>query len=416
MRIRGDFDWLILITTFVLCVVGLGLIYSVFHPHANGYTEPVSNAYFIRQLIWLTVGIGALLAGFLVPFRIYEALAYVFYGIGVILLIAVLFVKGGPQAQRWIALGPLRLQPSEFMKIALLFVWARVLSGQRRGGSDRARKVFLAFAFSVIPFLLILKQPDLGTAIVLFVIVFPVLYWRGVKGYQIFFFLSPLVTILLVIYGEKITSNPWPFGIYIVFIFIIAYWKRSDLKASLSLVTSNLGIALIFPYVWLRLKAYQQDRILSFLAPGSNRLDQGWQVFQSKIAIGSGGLSGKGFFLGTQKALEFLPAKHTDFIFSVLGEEVGFLGALLVLILFTVLIVRALVLGDKAKSEFASTVCIGIAAYFFFQVFINVAMTTGMAPVTGIPLPFLSYGGSSLVVSCFFVGFLLNCSVRWYEY
>ncbi|UCH83972.1 MAG: rod shape-determining protein RodA [Candidatus Latescibacterota bacterium] len=415
MRLKGDFDWLVLITASVLCIVGLGLIYSVFHPPQNGYAEPGDNTFFIRQLIWLAIGMVALFAGFIVPFRIFEALAFVFYGVGIVLLVAVLFVKGGPQAQRWIAIGPMRLQPSEFMKIALLFVWARVLSGQRRG-SDRSQKVIAALALSVIPFLLILRQPDLGTAMVLFVIIFPVLYWRGIKGYQIFFFLSPLVTILLIIYGEKITSNPWPFGIYIVFIFLVAYWKRSDLKASLSLVVANLGTALIFPFVWQRLKVYQQDRILNFLDPGANRLDEGWQVFQSKIAIGSGGLSGKGFFLGTQKALEFLPAKHTDFIFSVLGEEVGFVGALLVLVLFTVLIVRALILGDKAKSEFASTVCIGIAAYFFFQVFINVAMTTGMAPVTGIPLPFLSYGGSSLVVSCFFVGFLLNCSVRWYEY
>ncbi|UCG53075.1 MAG: rod shape-determining protein RodA [Candidatus Latescibacterota bacterium] len=415
MRLRGDFDWLIMITTSVLCIVGLGLIYSVFHPHQNGYSEPVSNIYFIRQLIWTGVGMAALLVGFLIPFRIYEALAYVFYGLCTVLLIAVLFMKGGTHAQRWIPLGPIKLQPSEFMKIALLFVWARVLSGQRRG-SDRTKKVFVALVFSVIPFLLILRQPDLGTAMVLFVIILPVLYWRGVKGYQILFFLSPIVAILLIIYGEKITTNPWPFGIYIVLVFIIAYWKRSDLKASVSLVAANLGFGLILPYVWQRLKVYQQDRILNFLDPGANRLDEGWQVFQSKIAIGSGGLSGKGFFLGTQKALEFLPAKHTDFIFSVLGEEVGFVGALLVLILFTVLILRALVLGGKAKSEFASTVCVGIAAYFFFQVFVNVAMTTGMAPVTGIPLPFLSYGGSSLVVSCFFVGFLLNCSVRWYEY
>jgi rod shape determining protein RodA len=415
LRLRGDFDWLILLTTSVLCVVGLGLIYSVFHAPQNGFAEPVSDTFFIRQLIWAAIGMAALFAGFIIPFRIFEALAFVFYGVGIILLVAVMFVKGGPQAQRWIPIGPLRLQPSEFMKIALLLVWARVLSGQRRD-SDRSKKVILALIFSIVPLLLILRQPDLGTAMVLFVILFPVLYWRGVKGYQIFFFLSPLATILLIIYGEKITTNPWPFGVYIVCIFLVAYWKRSDLKASLSLVASNLGTALIFPFVWQRLKIYQQDRILNFLDPGANRLDEGWQVFQSKIAIGSGGLSGKGFFLGTQKALEFLPAKHTDFIFSVLGEEVGFIGALLVLILFTVLIVRALVLGDKAKSEFASTVCIGIAAYFFFQVFINVAMTTGMAPVTGIPLPFLSYGGSSLIVSCFFVGFLLNCSVRWYEY
>ena len=182
------------------------------------------------------------------------------------------------------------------------------------------------------------------------------------------------------------------------------------------LVAVNLSVGLFLPIVWGNMKAYQQRRLLNFLDPEVDRLSAGWQVFQSKIAIGSGGLAGKGYLQGTQKALEFLPAKHTDFIFSVLGEEMGFVGAVFVLLLFAVLIYRALVIAAKAKSEFASTVCIGIAAYFFFQVATNVAMTVGMAPVTGIPLPFLSYGGSSLVVSCFFVGFLLNCSVRWDEY
>ena len=181
-------------------------------------------------------------------------------------------------------------------------------------------------------------------------------------------------------------------------------------------VGANLGVGLFLPIVWGNLKAYQQRRLLNFLDPEVDKLSAGWQVFQSKIAIGSGGLTGKGYMEGTQKALEFLPAKHTDFIFSVLGEEMGLAGALFVLFLFAVLIYRALVIAAKAKSEFASTVCLGIAAYFFFQVVTNVAMTVGMAPVAGIPLPFLSYGGSSLVVSCFFVGFLLNCSVRWYEY
>jgi rod shape determining protein RodA len=415
MRTRGDFDWLVVITSVTLVIVGLGLIYSIFHPHQNGFAQEVDNVYFTRQLIWVCLGFVAALLGYFVPFRYFEALAFVFYALGTFLLILVLFIGGGSHTQRWISLGPMKLQPSELMKIAMMFVWARVLAGQR-GTADRTRKVIFALGISLLPFLLVLRQPDLGTAIVLFVIVLPVLYWRGVKGYQILFFLSPIIAILLIIYGEEITGNPWPFGIYIVFIFFVAYLKRADTKAAVALVAANLGFGLLLPFVWQRLKLYQQDRIISFLDPGSNRLDEGWQVFQSKIAIGSGGLSGKGFLLGTQKALEFLPAKHTDFVFSVLGEEVGFVGALLVLILFTVLIIRALFIADKAKSEFASTVCIAIAAYFFFQVLVNVAMTTGMAPVTGIPLPFLSYGGSSLVVSCFFVGFLLNCSVRWYEY
>jgi rod shape determining protein RodA len=415
MRIKGDFDWLTLISAAVLIIVGLGLIYSVFHQQQSDEGETVRNVFFLRQLIWVALGVVVLLIGATVPFRYFESLAFVTYVLCTVLLIVVLFVGGGDQARRWIPLGPFNVQPSEFMKIAVLFVWARVLSGQR-GSTDRTKKVLIAILLGFLPFVLVLKQPDLGTAIMITLTLLPVLYWRGVKGYRILYFMSPVAATLLIIYGEKITGNPWPFGIYIVLIFIVAYLKRSDLKASLALVASNLGIGVILPFAWGHLKGYQQDRILSFLDPGSNRLDEGWQVFQSKIAIGSGGLAGKGFLLGSQKALEFLPAKHTDFIFSVLGEEEGFVGALFVLILFGVLIVRALLMANKAKSEFTSTVCIGIAAYFFFQVFVNVAMTTGMAPVTGIPLPFLSYGGSSLVVSCFCAGLLLNCSVRWFEY
>jgi rod shape determining protein RodA len=167
---------------------------------------------------------------------------------------------------------------------------------------------------------------------------------------------------------------------------------------------------------WNHLKPYQQRRVTNFLDPDSDKLGAGWQVIQSKIAIGSGGFGGKGYLEGTQKALEYLPAKHTDFIFSVLGEELGFVGAIAVLFVFGVLIARAMLAAQKMKSEFAATLCVGIAAYFAFQLFVSIGMTTGIAPVAGIPLPFISYGGSSMLVSCFLVGLLLNCTARWSEY
>ncbi|MDH3214899.1 MAG: rod shape-determining protein RodA [Candidatus Krumholzibacteria bacterium] len=415
MRTTRDFDILILITSALLIIIGLCLIYSVFHPPSSGYSQDVSYMFFNRQLMWVCFAIVALLIGYATPVRYFEALAYVIYAVCVVALTLILFTKGTQTTERWIALGPMRVQPSEFMKIALLFTWGRVLSGHFSPG-DRLRKTLIVFGVSLVPFLLVLKQPDLGTAIVFFVMLLPVLYWRGFKGRQIFLILSPIVASLLIIHSEEITKNSWPFGVFIVIIFVVAYLRRSHLLESISLVAANVGVGLILPVFWGTLKTYQQKRILNFLDPDSDKLGAGWQVFQSKIAIGSGGISGKGYLEGTQKALEFLPAKHTDFVFSVLGEEMGFVGAILVLMVFAVLISRALAMAVKVKSQFSSTVCVGIAAYFFFQVFINVAMTTGMAPVTGIPIPFLSYGGSSLVVSCFFIGFLLNCSVRWYEY
>lgn len=415
MKLGRGFEPLVLIAAALLCVVGLSLIYSVFHPHRTSFSDEASYLFFNRQLVWLVFGFLAGLLGFMIPFRFFEALAHVSYIVCIALLLFVLVDGGGGSTHRWLAIGPMRLQPSEFMKIALLFAWGRVLSGHMTGG-DRTRKISIALVLLLVPFLLVLKQPDLGTAIVMCLILLPVLYWRGLSGRHIFFIVSPILASLLIIYSEQVVKSPWPFGIFIVFVFVVAWLNRSKLRESALLVSANIGVGLLLPMVWDRLKGYQQMRILNFLDPEADKLGAGWQVFQSKIAIGSGGLTGKGYLEGTQKALEFLPAKHTDFVFSVLGEEMGFVGALLVLMLFAILIVRALVLAVKAKSQFASTVCVGIAAYFFCQVFVNVAMTVGMAPVTGIPIPFLSYGGSSLVVSCFFVGFLLNCSVRWYEY
>jgi rod shape determining protein RodA len=417
MRTARDFDWMITLTVLLLCIIGLSLIYSVYYSTLDDQAGQSKFMFFQKQLLWLLFGIISMLIGFVIPFRYFETLAYVFYIICVLLLVLVLFIGSGHQTRRWIAIGPISIQPSEFMKIALLFVWARILSGYSKN-PQRLKRLLLVLATCGIPFLLVLKEPDLGTGIILFVMMLPILYWRGFKGLHVLFILSPIISGILILYGEFIAQQyrTLPFGIYIVLILYVAYRRRAYLFESILLVAANLGVGLILPALWENLKIYQQQRVISFLNPGSDKLGAGWQVFQSKIAIGSGGLTGKGYLEGTQKALEFLPAKHTDFVFSVLGEELGFLGAIVVLGLFFILIVKALLLAEKSRSEFASTACVGIAAYFFFQAAINVAMTVGMAPVTGIPLPFLSYGGSSLVVSYFLSGFLLNCSVRWFEY
>ena len=408
---RRDFDWTVLLVAIILCGVGLSLIYSVFHP-----TYGDANYHYLqRQALWVGLGAIALLMGMVIPFRFYETLAHVFYVVCILLLVAVLIVPSRGDTQRWLTLGPIGIQPSELTKVAVLLVWARVLSGHRRD-PNRLKNIMLVLALFAVPFLLVLKQPDLGTAIVFFGLLMPVLYWRGFKGIHILFILSPLVSSILIIYGENVAHNPWPFGVFIVLIMVVAYLRRAHLRESVSLVVANLGIGLVLPTIWNDLRPYQQKRITNFLDPGADQLGAGWQVIQSKIAIGSGGFTGKGYLDGTQKALEFLPAKHTDFIFSVLGEELGFLGASAVLLLFALLILKALTIAQKSKSEFASTVCVGIAAYFCFQLLVNVGMTVGMAPVTGIPLPFISYGGSSMLVSCFFVGFLLNTGTRWYEY
>ncbi len=415
MRRARDFDWVVLACTGILMLIGLAIVYSVSRSAGEISPEALSGSHFSRQLLWLGMGALTMALAFVIPFRWFESLAPVIYAACLVMLVAVLLLPARGETQRWFIIGPLAIQPSEFTKVATVLIWARLLAGHR-ADPNRLRTLVPIVILFVVPFLLVLKQPDLGTAMVFMGMLLPVLYWRGFRGLHILFLLSPLVSSVLIIYGENVTHNPWPFGIFIVLILVVAYLRRAFLFESISLVVANLGIGLFLPVFWDHLKPYQQRRVTNFLDPDSDKLGAGWQVIQSKIAIGSGGFGGKGYMEGTQKALEFLPAKHTDFIFSVLGEELGFVGAVAVLFLFSVLICRALLAAQKMKSEFAGALCVGIAAYFAFQVFVNIGMTTGLAPVAGIPLPFVSYGGSSMLVSCFLVGLLLNCSARWSEY
>lgn len=413
MRLGRDFDWVVLLCAGILAVIGLAIVYSV--SHTTDVAEWMSGSYFSRQLLWVAVGAFVLFVTVLIPFRFFESLAYAVYAVCLVLLAVVLILPARGETQRWLIVGPLAIQPSEFTKVAVILVWARVLSSHR-ANPNMPRTLIPVLVSFLVPFFLVLKQPDLGTAMVFVGILLPVLYWRGFRGLHILFLLSPIVSSVLIIYGEDVTRNAWPFGIFIVTILVVAYLRRAFLLESISLVVANIGIGIFLPSFWNHLKPYQQRRVTNFLDPDSDKLGAGWQVIQSKIAIGSGGFDGKGYLEGSQKALDYLPAKHTDFIFSVLGEELGFIGALAILIVFAILIARALLAAQKMKSEFAATVCVGIASYFAFQLFVSIGMTTGIAPVAGIPLPFISYGGSSMLVSCFLVGLLLNCTARWSEY
>jgi rod shape determining protein RodA len=415
VKLGRDFDWVIVLCVACLSVIGLAVTYSVSQSVGEVSVVAMHGTHFARQLIWLGLGLVIMLLAFAVPFRMFESLAFASYVLCLIMLVVVLMLPARGETQRWFIIGPLAIQPSEFTKVAVILVWARILS-THRADPNKLHTLIPVFILFLVPFLLVLKQPDLGTAMVFAGIVMPVLFWRGFRGLHILFLFSPIVSSILIIYGENVTHNPWPFGIFIVLILIVAYLRRAFLVESISLVVANVGIGLFLPALWAHLKPYQQRRVTNFLDPDSDKLGAGWQVIQSKIAIGSGGFGGKGYLEGTQKALEYLPAKHTDFIFSVLGEELGFVGAFAVLVLFAILITRALMIAQKTKSEFAATLCVGIASYFAFQVFVNIGMTTGIAPVAGIPLPFVSYGGSSMLVSCFLVGLLLNCAVRWGEY
>ena len=419
-RYVHDFDWLILIPALLLIVLGCLMLYSIEHvpEEFRDSFQGASSGILARQLQWVLAGLVVMAVACLIPFRYYEATAVVFYGIGFVLLIAVLFAPAVKGAHRWIDIGAFSLQPSEVMKIGVLFLLARFLA-QKRNRPDSFRVIVIAASVAIVPFLLVMREPDLGTALVYLALLFPVLYWRGIDESLLILAMTPLLSALLTIYSATAMERggyPYLLLLFFIVILIAAYRRRRDLVRSIALVGLNLGVMLIVPMIWKGLEPYQQKRILTFLRPESDILGSGWQVYQSKLAIGSGGFMGKKFLHGTHKLLAFLPERHSDFIYSVVSEEFGFLGALAILALFSVIIVRGLYLAAKLKNRFASLVCIGICAYFAFHVIVNIGMTTGLTPVTGLPLPFMSYGGSSMVVSCFFLGVLLNFSVRFYEY
>lgn len=401
-----------------LLLLGLTAVYSCTVDYQSTHEivpSTVSRAVFESQLTWAIVGVVVAGICVLLPFRHFEALAYVAYVLALILLVAVLVVgtevAGG---KRWLAFGGFTIQPAELAKVALVLALARFLSARR--GTSAPWLVAAAVGLVLPFFVLVFQEPDLGTAIVFPALAVPMLFWAGVSARLLLALASPVISAAIMFSGQQVVGGVWPWVLYVIVLLGVLYTSRIYLLQSLTLMGTNVITGLAIPLVWDRLQPYQQARILSFFDPtDADRLSYGYQTFQSKVAIGSGGLFGKGYLEGSQKGLAFLPERHTDFIFSVIGEEFGLVGAWLVLGLFLLLIGRALHVAAKSKAPFASLVAVGVASYFAFQVLVNIAITLGLLPVTGLPLPLLSKGGSSMLTSCIMVGLLLNSSARWSE-
>jgi len=355
-KLLGHFDWLTLATVMALAFVGLASVYSATHAHQPWIYR--------KEVYWISMGAVSMLAAVLISYSLLETFGYVFYALANLSLVLVYLIGssfGG--ARRWIDLGFFSLQPSEIAKLALIVVLAKYFSSKpmpHRGIG--IKELAVPALFMLLPFLLIVKQPDLGTGIVLWMI-----FWSMV---------------LLV---------------------------KLRLRTIIGLVVAGAGAAPVF---WSFLKDYQKARLSSFLNPGADPLGSGYHVLQSKIAIGSGGLLGKGFTEGTQGNLMFLPEHHTDFIFAAIAEEWGLIGSAVVLGLFMVLIINGLNTANNSKDRFGYLLAFGITAMFFWQVVINLGMVSGMLPVVGVPLPFISYGGSFLITSMVSAGLLLNVYMR----
>lgn len=353
-----DFDSVLLAMAFIICLIGLLAIHSA--TQAKGL--PLAESYTLRQMTWMGIGAALLLFTLKIAYHKFLDMAYPIYFINVLLLLLVLLighVRLG--AQRWFSIFGFAFQPSEFMKLSLILALSAYV-GQKKGNMESIESLVIPSLLVGAPFVLVLLQPDLGTALLLVPIFFAILLVGGAK---------PKYLIRMILAGVACT-----------------------------------------PVFWHFLRGYQKQRLLVFINPNADPLGAGYTIIQSKIAIGSGGLFGKGWLNGTQNQLNFIPERHTDFIFSVIGEEWGFLGALALILIYLFIAHRAYNIGNLTSDRYGKCICTGITVLISLQVVINIAMTVGMMPVVGIPLPMVSYGGSSLLTTLIAIGLLLNVGMR----
>ncbi len=358
-RVLINFDWAIPLLILALCVVGLVNLYSACSNVGNGNT----TALYLKQLYWIGLGLVAMLVCFSVDYRLVIRYAYILYGISVALL-ALLFIYGEIThgSQRWLVLGGFSFQPSELVKLTMILALTKYIDERNVGTAFSLPALLGPFLIVMLPALLILKQPDLGTALFLVLLFVSMILFAGIR-----------------------------------------------MRAFVEMCVAGLAL---LPALWFIMKDYQRERLIMLLNPERDPLGAGYHIIQSIIAVGSGGLLGKGYLKGTQSQLKFLPEQQTDFVFSVFAEEWGFVGVVFVLMLFLVLILWSLNIGRRARDFSGVLLVFGATMIFFWGVFINIGMILGILPVVGIPLPFMSYGGSCLVVLMMAAGLLMNVSMR----
>jgi len=359
-RLIKNFDFVLLLLLLVICAVSTLMLFS-----ATRFMEDLpSPLHFVqRQLFFLSAGLVIMFLVCFIDYINFNTWARYIYAGNVFLLVLVPLIGTETRgAMRWISIGYFELQPSEISKIALVIILAKILA-DKEGIFTGFQDLLPAFAATAIPAGLIFLQPDLDTALIFIAVLMGMFYSAGVSGRHL-----------------------------------------------AAIIGSGLAAA---PVIWFfLLEEYQKMRLMVFVNPGMDPLQSGYQLLQSLIGIGSGGLLGKGIFQGTQARLEFLPDHYTDFIFAVLAEELGFVGAAGLMVLYILIIYRILVIGTHSKDQFGALICFGVAILFTVQILINVGMTIGIMPVTGLPLPFLSYGNNALLINLFSVGLVLNVGMR----
>ena len=380
-RFLGRIDGLMLVSTLALVAAGLLSIYSATHA-----TEMIMK--FQKQVFWAVLGVLLLIAVALSPPRFFHYSAYLIYAASLIPLVLVLFLgKTVSGNAGWFGIGTFGIQPSEFAKLATIIALARFLSDSATSLSS-FRHISIAFGIVFVPWVLIFLQPDFGTGLVYWAIFLVMLFWAGADLVILLTFVSPVIVAIVSI------INLWVFLLIAIIVFVVFYLMKKNIGIALLFLTLNLSVGFSVQYFFGHLPAYQKARVAVFLDPSRAPKAAGYNVLQAKVAVGSGGLTGKGFLQGSQTQLRFVPEQWTDFIFCVPAEEFGFLGGGLILLLFGTLLYRGLRLARLSDFRFSSVLAIGITTMLCFHTSVNIGMTFGLLPVVGIPLPFMSYGGS----------------------
>ena len=395
-NIKDKFDFGLFLPALILFGFGLLAIYS------STVNNTFAQENFQRQIVWGVVAFMIFFITYSLPTNIFKSLAVPGYLVSLLLLLAVLVI--GRQisgSKSWLVIGSIGFQPSEIAKIATIMAIAAYLS-RNNSNIDSFKDILITLGIGVTPILLILMEPDMGTSIVFMGVILMMFFWKGISSFSLFVVLSPAFVAVAAIFGTIY------FIVALVLVIVLLVTFKRDLFFSASIFAIGLSSGFFADYVYRALSPHQQKRIQSFLDPNADPLGSGYNTIQAKVAIGSGGLTGKGFLAGNQTQLQFIPEQWTDFAFCVIGEEFGFIGSIFVISIFLILFLRILKLTHNTKDEFLSLVSIGILSVYLVHFIINLGMVVGILPVIGIPLPFISYGGSSLLVNMFMLGILAN--------
>jgi len=366
-RLLTNLPWGLVSLVIGIALFGLAAVFSAAH------TQSGPSPLFTKQLVWIAMGAVLMFLALIPDYHTVGRYAYVLYAVSLVLLVLVMaFGRTGMGAQRWLAIGPFAFQPSELMKLSLTLALARFFAEDPKQGGYGIADLAIPGAMVLVPLVLVLRQPDLGTALMLLL----------------------TSSIMIFLAGIRVRT--------VVVVFL----------AGAMLASTVLFVPPVKHRIWGSLKPYQQKRILAFIDPSSDPLGSGYHATQSKIAVGSGQLTGKGFRKGTQSQMAFLPERHTDFIFSVIAEEHGFFGSAVLIVLYLILLFAGIDAAKNAKDKLGALMAGGVVSMLFLYVCINIGMTIGVLPVVGVPLPLVSYGGTSVITTFLAIGLLLNIQSR----